>query len=68
MLRWFHRRWIKRTKYEAVTAIYECRIEALEQEIEELRRALGRTDAATQGSHAGLALFRQIAREARRTV
>lgn len=68
MLRWFRRRWVKRTEYDAVTAIYECRIEALEQEVEELRRTLERADAAAQGSHAGLALLRQIARDARRTV
>ncbi len=67
MLRWFRRRWVKRSEYDAVTAIYECRIEALEYEVDELRKLVKAKDPDASFTHTGLSLLRQTARNAHRT-
>ncbi len=64
MFRWFHRRWVKRTEYEAMKAIYECRIEAMEDEVNDLVAALGDAGSDRPQYHAGLHVLRQIAEKA----
>jgi hypothetical protein len=64
MFGWFHRRWVKRTEYETMKAIYEVRIEAMEEEVEELLAAVGAAAADSPRYHNGLRLLRQIAEDA----
>ncbi len=64
MFSWFHRRWVKRTEYDVMKAVYEVRIEAMEEEIEDLLASIGETGADRPRYHAGLHLLRQIAERA----